>query len=220
MRTVRDATFQVARDLGMTTWFGNPGSTEIPLLADLPDGIEYLLALHENAAVGMAAGHAIATGLPALVSLHAAAGLGNAVNALTSARVNRAPLVVVVGQQDRRHVAFEPFLTGRLEGLAGDYPVAVHLPLRAQDVPGMVARAFHEAATWSGPALVIVPMDDWSAPMEEDAVLAAAVVCRPATGVIEADVAPIAQMLDGARSPAVWWARAPATVRPGMRFSS
>ena len=203
MRTVRDATFRVARDLGMTTWFGNPGSTEIPLLADLPDGIEYLLALHENAAVGMAAGHAIAAGRPALVSLHAAAGLGNAVNALISARVNRAPLVVVVGQQDRRHVAFEPFLTGRLEGLAGDYLVAVHLPLRAQDVPGMVARAYHEAATWSGPALVIVPMDDWPAPMEEDAVLAAAAVCRSATGVTEADVAPIAQMLDGARSPAV-----------------
>ena len=69
MRTVRDATLQVARDLGLTTWFGNPGSTEIPLLADLPDGIRYLLALHENAAVGMAAGQAIATGRPALVSL-------------------------------------------------------------------------------------------------------------------------------------------------------
>ena len=98
MRTVRDATLQVARDLGLTTWFGNPGSTEIPLLADLPDGIRYLLALHENAAVGMAAGQAIATGRPALVSLHAAAGLGNAVNALVSARVNRAPLVVLIGQ--------------------------------------------------------------------------------------------------------------------------
>jgi benzoylformate decarboxylase len=202
MRTVRDATVQVARELGLTTWFGNPGSTEIPLLADLPAGIDYLLALHENAAVGMAAGHAIAAGRPALVSLHAAAGLGNAVNALTSARVNRAALVVLVGQQDRRHVAFEPFLTGRLEGLAGDYPVAVHLPLRAQDVPGMVARAYHEAATWSGPALVIVPMDDWSQEMA-DTVLAAPDVCRLATGVGEADVAPIVRLLDAARSPAM-----------------
>ena len=200
MRTVRDATFQAARDLGLTTWFGNPGSTEIPLLADLPDGIEYLLALHENAAVGMAAGHALATGRPALVSLHTAAGLGNAVNALASARVNRAPLVVLVGQQDRRHLAFEPFLTGGLEGLAGDYPVAVHLPLRPQDVPGALARAYHEAATWSGPALVIVPMGDWSAAMDGTA-LAAPVICRAATGVADDDVSPIAQMLDAARSP-------------------
>jgi benzoylformate decarboxylase len=202
MITVRDATCQVARDLGMTTWFGNPGSTEVPLLADLPDGIDYLLALHENAAVGMAAGHAIATGRPALVSLHTAAGLGNAVNALAAARVSRAPLVVLVGQQDRRHLAFEPFLTGRLQGLAGDYPVAAHLPLRPQDVPGAVARAHHEAATWSGPALVVVPMDDWAAPMD-DAVIAAPAACRPVTGVAAADVAPIAQMLDGARSPAL-----------------
>jgi benzoylformate decarboxylase len=202
MRTVKDATLQVAGDLGLTTWFGNPGSTEIPLLADLPDGIRYLLALHENAAVGMAAGHAIATGRPALVSLHTAAGLGNAVNALASARVSRAPLVVLVGQQDRRHIAFEPFLTGRLERLAGDYPVAVHLPLRAQDVPGAVARAYHEAAAWSGPALVIVPMDDWSAAMD-DTVIAAPAACYSATGVTATDVAPFAQLLDGARSPVV-----------------
>src|SRR5882757_3540098 len=109
-RTVADATFRVAREMGLTTWFGNPGSTEIPLLADLPSDLRYVLALHENAAVGMAAGHALATGRPALVSLHTAAGLGNAVNALASARVSRAPLVVLVGQQDRRHIAFEPFL--------------------------------------------------------------------------------------------------------------
>jgi benzoylformate decarboxylase len=200
VRTVRDATFQVARELGLTTWFGNPGSTEIPLLADIPDGIEYLLALHENAAVGIAAGHALATGRPALVSLHTAAGLGNAVNALASARVNRAPLVVLVGQQDRRHIAFEPFLTGRLAGMAGDYPVATHMPLRPQDVPGAVARAYHEAAAGSGPVIVIVPMGDWSAAMD-DTELAAPAICRPATGVAAADVAPIAQLLDAARSP-------------------
>jgi benzoylformate decarboxylase len=198
--TVRDATFQVARELGLTTWFGNPGSTEIPLLADIPDGIEYLLALHENAAVGIAAGHALATGRPALVSLHTAAGLGNAVNALASARVNRTPLVVLVGQQDRRHIAFEPFLTGRLEGMAGDYPVATHMPLRPQDVPGAIARAYHEAATGSGPAIVIVPMGDWSAAMDDTA-LAAPAICRSATGVAAADVVPIARLLDAARSP-------------------
>ncbi len=172
MPTVKDATLAVARRMGLTTWFGNPGSTEIPLLADLPDDIGYVLTLHENAAVAIAAGYALATGRPALVSLHTTAGLGNAVNALATARVNRAPLVVLVGQQDRRHLEFEPFLAGRLHGLAGDYPVAVHQPLRAQDVPGLVARACHEAIAGPGPALVIVPMDDWAAPMDDTLVAA------------------------------------------------
>lgn len=202
MATVRDAAFAVARDFGMTTWFGNPGSTEIPLLADLPDDIGYVLALHENAAVSIAAGYAISRGQPALVSLHTTAGLGNAVNALATARLNRAPLVVLVGQQDRRHFEFEPFLTGRLQSLAGDYPVAVHQPLRAQDVPALIARACHEAVQESGPVLVIVPMDDWAAPMT-DAELAAPQKCVSASAVTAADLAPIARLLGAARAPVV-----------------
>ena len=113
--------------------------------------------------MGMATGWAIASGEPAFVLLHTTAGLGNAVGALATARVNRAPLVVLVGQQDRRHLAEEPFLAGRLEGLAGEYPVWVH-SRPAQDVPGAVTRAWHEAKTARGPAIVIVPMDDWLAP--------------------------------------------------------
>ena len=74
---------------------------------------------------GMATGWAIGRGEPALAILHTTAGLGNAVGALATARVNRAPLVVVVGQQDRRHLASEPFLAGKLRGLAGEYPVWV-----------------------------------------------------------------------------------------------
>ena len=96
--------------------------------------------------VGMATGYALARGEPAFVNLHTAAGLGNAVNAIANARDCRAPLVILVGQQDRRQIAFEPFLTGRaLERLAGEYPVWRHVPGRSQDVPGAIARAYHEA---------------------------------------------------------------------------
>ena len=64
--------------------------------------------------------------------------------------MNRAPLVVIVGQQDRRHLATQPFLAGRLEGLAGEYPVSVEQPVRAQDVPGAISRAYHAAARTAG----------------------------------------------------------------------
>jgi benzoylformate decarboxylase len=130
--TVREATFDVMRRHGLTTIFGNPGSTEIPFLTDLPGDLRFVLGLHEGSVVGMASGYAIGRGAPAFVNLHTAPGLGNAVNAIANARDNRAPLVVVVGQQDRRHSAFAPFLTGRaLERVAGEFPVWTTFPARA-----------------------------------------------------------------------------------------
>jgi benzoylformate decarboxylase len=165
--TVREATFDVLRRLGLTTIFSNPGSTEVSFLAGLPHDLTFVLALHEGSVVGMATGFALGRGEPAFVLLHTTAGLGNAVSAVATARVNRAPLVVMVGQQDRRHLAQEPFLAGRLHGLAGEYPVSVEQPVRAQDVPGALVRAYHAAVGARGPALVIVPMDDWHAPAPE-----------------------------------------------------
>jgi benzoylformate decarboxylase len=201
--TVRDATFDVFRRRGLTTMFSNPGSTEVPFLAGLPEDIRFVLALHEGSVVGLATGYAIGRGEPALTLLHTTAGLGNAVGAIATARVNRAPVVVLVGQQDRRHLVFEPFLTGRLAGLAGDYPVWVDAPLRAQDVPGAVDRAWHEAATHRGPAIVIVPMDDWMAHVDDDREDASAGrVLRPAAvddGALDA----ILDFLGEAGSPAL-----------------
>lgn len=201
--TVRDATFDVLRRLGMTTMFSNPGSTEVPFLAGLPDDLRFVLGLHEGAVVGMAAGHALGSGAPSLVLLHSTPGLGNAVAALATARQNRAPMVVVVGQQDRRHLAQDPFLAGRLAGLAGDYPVWVDQPVRPQDVPGAIARAHHEAATGLGPAIVIVPMDDWAAPAPAaHEILGPRRLLRGAAPDPHA-VAELAALLDGAASPAI-----------------
>ena len=77
MRTVREATFQMLRERGMTTIFGNPGSTELPMLTEFPEDFRYILALQEASAVGIADGYAQAMGHPALVNLHTAPGLGN-----------------------------------------------------------------------------------------------------------------------------------------------
>jgi benzoylformate decarboxylase len=202
-RTVRDAAFEVMRRHGLTTIFGNPGSTEISFLTDLPSDLEFVLGLHEGSVVGMAAGYALARGEPAFVNLHTAAGLGNAINAIANARDCRAPLVILVGQQDRRHMAFEPFLTGRaLERLAGEYPVWRQLPSRAQDVPGAIARAWHEAAAARGPALVVVPMGDWLEPADEAAAGSPRRLLRPHS-VSPAQVQELADLLADAETPAL-----------------
>lgn len=202
MRTVRDATFDVLRQHELTTIFANPGSTEIALLTDLPADLEFVLALHEGPVVGVATGWATAREHPALVTLHTTAGLGNAVGALATARSNRVPLVVLVGQQDRRHLALQPFLAGELDGLGGGYPVWVNQPARAQDVPGAVARAFHEARDGRGPAVVIVPSGDWDEPAGEAEIAAPAALRR--TGEVEASVVDeLAERVAAASSPAL-----------------
>src|SRR5256885_14271266 len=101
MTTVRDATYDFLRRRGITTMFGNPGSTELPMLADFPDDFTYVLGLQEAVAVGMADGFAQASGRPTLVNLHTAPGVGNAMGAIFNAQANHSPLVVTAGQQAR-----------------------------------------------------------------------------------------------------------------------
>ena len=201
--SVRDEVLDELRARGMTTMFSNPGSTEVALLSGLPPDFRFVLALHESSVVGMATGWALAREEPGLVLLHTTAGLGNAVGAIATARVNRAPLVVIVGQQDRRHLALEPFLAGHLDGLAGDYPVWHGHPARPQDVASTIARACHEATTARGPALVTVPMDDWLAPADPSRERAAPNDVLRATVSDPALADQLAETIAGAHSPAL-----------------
>src|ERR1700729_2399364 len=101
MRTVQDAFFEVARRLGLTTIFGNPGSTEETLLKNFPKDFRYILALQEAPAVAVADGHAPATGAPHPVNRHPAAGMGNALGNIESAWYNRARGIITAGRQPR-----------------------------------------------------------------------------------------------------------------------
>ena len=167
MATVREATFDLLRRLGITTVFGNPGSTELPFLKDFPDDFRYVLALQEASALGMAEGFAQGSGRAALVNLHTGPGLGNAMGAMITAWHNKTPLLVTAGQQDRRHSALEPLLTGGLVDLAKPYVKRSLEPVRAEDVPGEIRRAYHTAMQHPrGPVFVSVPMDDWDAEAE------------------------------------------------------
>ena len=163
--TVRQATFDVLRALGITSVFGNPGSTELPMFRDFPSDFRYVLGLQESVALAMADGHAQATHTPALVSLHSAAGVGHAMGSLFTAYRNRTPLVIVAGQQSRSLLAGEPYLFNeQAELLPQPYVKWSREPARPQDVPAAIARACHLAMTPPcGPTLVSVPADDWDA---------------------------------------------------------
>jgi benzoylformate decarboxylase len=204
--SVREATFELLRAHGMTTIFGNPGSTELPMLADFPEDFTYILGLQELAVVGMADGYAQATGRPTHVNLHTAPGLGNAVGGIFNAQANKAPLVITAGQQVRPQVMIEANLTNRDATLVPmPYVKWSHEPPRAQDVPGAIARAIHHASLPpKGPAFVSIPMDDWNA--EADADRAAQALKRTVTGRQSADpaaLAQVAQALDAAQAPAL-----------------
>jgi len=184
----------------MTKVFGNPGSTELPFLKDFPEDFTYVLGLHESVVVGMADGYAQGTGRAAFVNLHTAAGLGNAMAAIMTAHHNRTPLVITAGQQDRRQLAYEPFLSGRLVEMAPPYVKWSHEPTRAEDVPAAVERAYHTAMQAPrGPVFVSVPMNDWEASAEPRE--AREVDYRTAPNPEALDRA--ARLLESSRSPAI-----------------
>jgi benzoylformate decarboxylase len=172
MTTVREAVFAMLRARGMTTIFGNPGSTELPMLRDFPGDVRYVLGLQEAVVVGMADGYAQASGRPALVSLHTAPGVGNAMGALFNAQANKTPLVVTAGQQHRSLMTLQANLTNRdATRLPHPFVKWSFEPPRAQDVPHALARAAHIASLPPrGPAFVSIPMDDWDAEVDEAAV--------------------------------------------------
>lgn len=163
MTTVREATYQFLREVEMTTIFGNPGSTELPFLRDMPAEFRYVLALHERSAAGIALGYAMGRGTAAFVNLHSAASVGNGLSAIVDAYYNHVPLVITTGQQDRRQVLAEPFLVSRAVDVVKPYVKWACEPLRAEDVPAAIARGHYIASQPPmGPVFISIPMDDWT----------------------------------------------------------
>jgi benzoylformate decarboxylase len=163
MPTVRELTYQLLRELEMTMVFGNPGSTELPFLRDLPPDFRYILGLHERSAAGMALGYAMARGKAAFVNLHSIASAGNGLSAIVDALYCHAPLVITTGQQDRRQVLAEPFLVSRAVEVVKPYVKWAYEPLRAEDVPAAIVRGYHLAMQAPmGPVFLSIPMDDWT----------------------------------------------------------
>ncbi len=184
----------------MTVIFGNPGSTELPFLRDLPADFRYVLALHERSAAGMALGYAMAKGKAAFVNLHSIASAGNGLSAFIDAAYCHAPLVVTTGQQDRRQVLAEPFLVSRAVDVVKPYVKWACEPLRAEDVPAAIARGYHLAMQPPmGPVFISIPMDDWTHPC-------APVVSREVSQTVMPDPAgldAVVRALDSTANPAL-----------------
>ncbi len=201
MPTVREVTYDVLRRLGMTTVFGNPGSSESAFLDDFPSDFHYVLGLQEAVVLAIADGYAQATGRAALVNVHTAPGMGHAMGSLVNAYHARTPLVVTAGQQVRAMLAIEPWLTSRRAvELPEPYVKWASEPSRPEDVPSAIERAWHIAMQGPrGPAFVSIPMDDWS----EEALPIAPREVVHRTGPDPAAMAGLAALLGDARRPAL-----------------
>jgi benzoylformate decarboxylase len=165
-KSVHEVTYDLLRTLGLTTVFGNPGSTEQTFLSEFPDDFTYVLGLQEASVVAMADGFAQSTGKPALVNVHTAAGMGNAMGNLVAAYKGNTPLIVTAGQQTREMVLCEPYLTNKDETLFPQPWVKwAYEPKRAEDVPAAFMRAYTIALQPpAGPVFLSIPLDDWEKP--------------------------------------------------------
>jgi benzoylformate decarboxylase len=198
--TVRAAVLDLLRAFGMTSIFGNPGSTELPLFRSFPKDFRYVLGLQEAVVVGMADGYAQATHNAAFVNLHSAAGVGNAMGNIFTSYRNRTPLVITAGQQARSILPYEPFLfSAQATELPKPYVKWSCEPARAENVPLAIARAYYTAMLPPrGPVLVSIPADDWEKPCEPVASRVVSTGIRPEPRVLDA----IGEALDTALRPA------------------
>ena len=147
---------------GVTVMFGNPGTTELPLMDAfaVEHDIKYILGLQEAALMAMADGYAQASGGLAVLNLHVAPGLGNAMGMLYDAMKANAPVLVTAGQQDLEYLVTEPVLSADLPTLARPFVKWAAEVHRAEDLPRYVHRAVKTAlAPPTGPVFLSLPGD-------------------------------------------------------------
>jgi benzoylformate decarboxylase len=160
--TGRHAFLEVLHQEGVEYIFGNPGTTELPLmdaLVDRPD-FKYILALQEGVAVGMADGYAQASGTVGVLNLHVSPGLGNALGVLYDSWRMKTPLLVTAGQQDQRYQLSEPVLWSELIPLMRMYAKWTWEPRSIKDLVTATRRALKVAMTPpTGMVFLSLPMD-------------------------------------------------------------
>ena len=184
--------------------FGNPGTTELPLVDGCNDhpSVRYVMALHEDIAVAMAMGYARASGRVGVVNLHVAPGLGHGLGNLYNAFRAGTPLIVTAGQQHTRLVVHDPILTADLAAMARPFTKWSYEVRFVEELPTVMQRAFKEATTApTGPVFVSFPMDVLLDPVTFEPPVAAS---RIAETIADPDeVARAARILADAKNPLI-----------------
>jgi len=167
----RTAFLKLLVDEGVTHLFGNPGTTELPLMEVVPDfpELNFVLGLQESIVVGMADGYARASNRLSACTMHVAPGLGNAMGALYNAKFSGSPMIVTCGQQEQGHGLLEPLLYAPLVPIAQPLVKWAVEATRAEDLPLIVRRAAKVALTPpTGPVFISLPGDVLDAEAELD----------------------------------------------------
>jgi benzoylformate decarboxylase len=160
--TGRSAFLRLLLDEGVSHMFGNPGTTELPIMEVMPDypQLKYVLGLYESVVVGMADGYARASNRLAACNVHVAPGLGNAMGALYNAKFSGSPLILTAGQQEQGHGLLEPLLYAPLVPVAQPFVKWAVEVTRAADLPLVIRRAAKVALTPpTGPVFISLPGD-------------------------------------------------------------
>jgi benzoylformate decarboxylase len=200
----KTALLELLKQEGVRIMFGNPGTTELPLMDALAAERElrYILALQEAPAMGMADGYAQASGQCAVVNLHAAPGLGNAMGMLYDAQKAGSPILVTAGQHEQRFNFTEPLLWADLPTIARPFVKWSEEVRRLQDLPRAIHRAVKTAlAPPTGPVFLSLPGDILTGSADLDL----GTPSRVATG-IRGDASAIARaaaVIAKARSPVI-----------------
>ena len=160
--TGRSAFLALLKDEGITHLFGNPGTTELPIMHALGEhsDLTYVLALQEALVVAMADGFSRASGKLAACNVHVAPGLGNAMGSLYNAKFTGTPLILTAGQQEQGHGLTEPLLYDALVPIAAPLVKWAVEVTRLEDLPRIVRRAAKVAMTPpTGPVFISLPGD-------------------------------------------------------------
>ena len=169
--TGRSAFLSILRSEGVTHLFGNPGTTELPIMHALKDypEIKYILGLQESIVVAMADGYSRATGKLSVCNVHVAPGLGNAMGAIYNAKFVGSPVILTAGQQEQGHGLMEPMLYGPLVQMAEPLVKWAIEVTRLEDLPRILRRAAKIAlAPPTGPVFISLPGDILNAEAEID----------------------------------------------------
>ncbi len=160
--TGRSAFLSLLKSEGVTHLFGNPGTTELPIMHALkehPD-LTYVMAMQESLVVAMADGYSRATGKLVAANVHVAPGLGNAMGSLYNARFTGTPMILTAGQQEQGHGLMEPLLYGPMVEMATPLVKWATEVTRLEDLPRIVRRAAKIATTApTGPVFISLPGD-------------------------------------------------------------